>query len=198
MILSGRWVVLAVFTLLLGGCAQWPGFLHDEARGRQWVPTKAPDSFHLEGRVSVKSGEEAFSGGLFWQHTQETDTLLLKTPLGQGVAELSSSASGVSLKNAEGRQYFAQDAEMLLQQSIGMKLPVAGLTWWVVGHPRPGAGYEGETDGAGYLSLLQQDGWRIEFFRYAREGAFDVPHKLIARRGEALEIRLVVDAWELP
>jgi len=157
-----------------------------------------PDAFRLEGRISVKSGEDSFSGGLFWHHEKETDVLLLKTPLGQGVAELSSSGSGVSLKNAEGRQYFAQDAEALLQQAIGMKLPVAGLTWWALGHPRPGVGYEGEADAAGYLSSLQQDGWRIEFTRYGREGAFVVPHKLMARRGEALEIRMVVDTWEWP
>jgi outer membrane lipoprotein LolB len=187
---------------LLGGCAQWPGF-------RTAAPTYAlhlsnpPAAFRLEGRVSVRSGEENFSGGMSWRHDPQEENLLLRTPLGQGVAELRGTPEGVWLKDAEGRQYVAEDAETLVRQVVGMTLPIKGLTWWVVGHPRPGAHYVAEADPQGHLAVLWQDDWRIEFSRYdahadARRARIELPGKLVARRGDDLEIRLVVDQWELP
>lgn len=193
---------LAAALVLLAGCAQLPGFPPDSAPKRLAL-AKPPESFRLEGRVSVKSGEENFSGGMLWRHDRQEESLLLRTPLGQGVAELQGTASGVTLKDGEGRQYFAEDAEQLVRQVVGMTLPVRGLAWWVVGHPRPQSEYEAEADANGRLALLRQDDWRIEFSRYgsqadARGVQFLLPGKLVARRGEDLEIRLVVDAWELP
>lgn len=187
--------------LLLPGCAQLPGF-KPAPPARQLALAKPPESFRLEGRVSVKSGEENFSGGMSWRHRPTEETLLLRTPLGQGVAELHGTSAGVSLTDAEGRRYLADDAEQLVSQVVGMTLPMKGLTWWVVGHPRPGVPYTAEVDAAGRLALLRQDGWHIEFGRYAPQGvdgrpAFDLPGKLVARRGEDLEVRLVVDEWDL-
>lgn len=194
--------LLAVVLLLLHGCAQLPGFKPAEPPGKLAL-SKPPEAFRLEGRVSVKSGEENFSGGMQWRHERQEETLLLRTPLGQGVAELHNAAGKVSLKDAEGRLYVADDAETLVRQVVGMTLPIKGLAWWVVGHPRPNSRYVAEADKNGRLAVLKQDGWRIEFSRYgartdARRAEFFLPGRLIARRGEDLEIRLVVDEWELP
>lgn len=194
--------IFASALILLGGCAQLPGF-KPATPAKKLVLSKPPESFRLEGRVSVKSGEENFSGGMLWRHDRKEETLLLRTPLGQGVAELHGTVNGVSLKDAEGRQYVAEDAETLVRQVVGMTLPVKGLAWWVVGQPRPNSRYVAEADENGRLAVLKQDDWRIEFSRYgaqldARNAQFLLPGKLIARRGEDLEIRLVVDEWELP
>jgi outer membrane lipoprotein LolB len=192
----------AAILLLLHGCAQLPGFRADSAANTLRLG-KAPQSFQLEGRVSVKSSEENFSGGMLWNHDRQRENLLLRTPLGQGVAELQGSPGGVSLKDADGRLYQAEDAEQLVRQVVGMTLPMKGLAWWVVGHPRPNSRFSSEADERGRLSVLKQDGWRIEFSRYgthadARQANVELPGKLVARGGEDLEIRLVVDRWELP
>ncbi|HNQ04900.1 MAG TPA: lipoprotein insertase outer membrane protein LolB [Thiobacillaceae bacterium] len=187
--------------LLLSGCAQLPGFGSSSSPPLHLA--KPPESFRLQGRVSVKSGEENFSGGMSWLHRPREETLLLSTPLGQGVAELHATPQGVSLTDAKGHRYQADDAEQLVRQVVGMTLPVKGLTWWVVGHPRPGIPFAAEAGAEGRLAMLQQDGWRIEFSRYAAQAAadgsaLDLPGRLVARRGEDLEVRLVVDAWDLP
>lgn len=197
-----RFIPYLVWGFLLGGCAQLPGF-KTAAPANKLNLSKPPEAFRLEGRVSVKSGEENFSGGMLWRHDRREESLLLRTPLGQGVAELQGTPEGVSLKDAEGRQYVADDAETLVRQVVGMTLPIKGLTWWVVGHPRPGARYVAEADQQGRLAVLRQDDWRIEFSRYGthaapRRAQVALPGKLVARRGGELEIRLVVDQWELP
>ena len=194
--------MLAASLLFLGGCAQFPSF-KSASPANKLALSKPPESFRLEGRVSVKSGEESFSGGMLWRHGVKEETLLLRTPLGQGVAELRGTGAAVSLKDAEGRLYYADDAETLVRQVVGMTLPIKGLAWWVIGHPRPGARYLAEADEHGRLAVLRQDDWRIEFSRYTQygqtaQGKIPLPGKLIARRSDDLEIRLVVDEWELP
>lgn len=197
-----RAAALAAGVLLMGGCAQLPGF-ESKAPATRLNLAKPPEAFNLEGRVSVKSGEESFSGGMAWQHAPRQETLLLRTPLGQGVAELQGAEGRVTLKDSEGRLYQAEDAEVLVRQVVGMTLPIKGLAWWVVGHPRPGSRYLAEADERGRLAVLRQDDWRIEFSRYGPQPQasgrdVDLPGKLIARRGDDLEIRLVVDTWRLP
>lgn len=190
---------IAALILHLAGCAQWPGFAPAPVESRPVMHlSAAPEAFRLEGRVSVKAGEESFSGGLAWRRAKDGEELLLNTPLGQGVAELRGDAAGMTLTDAKGKQYRAPDADALVREALGLELPLKGLAWWVVGHPRPGAAYRAEADAAGRLGVLEQDDWHIEFSRYADQGKALLPGKLVARRGEQLEVRLVVDAWELP
>jgi outer membrane lipoprotein LolB len=188
---------IAALSLLAAGCAQLPGF-EPVPPAVSLALSPAPDKFRLEGRVSVKAGEESFSGGLTWRRDAETLDLLLSTPLGQGVAELRGDSGGVTLTDAKGQTHRAPDADALVHQALGLELPLRGLAWWVVGHPRPGAAFRAEPDEAGRLGVLEQDEWRIEFSRYVPTGKVMLPGKLVARRGEALEVRLVVDNWELP
>lgn len=178
---------------LLTACASRPPLPDVE-----FIPPTAPKSFHLEGRVSLKNEAQSFSGGMAWKHGPGGQELLLRTPLGQGVAELHGDAQGVVLRDSEGREHLAPDAEALVRQVLGVTLPLRGLARWVVAGVREDAPYQAEADAAGRLAVLNQDGWRIEFSRYSEVAGHALPGKLIARRADDLEIRLVVDQWELP
>jgi len=181
----------------MSGCSHWPGFKPEPPVVELRLPT-APAAFRLEGRVAVKAGEESFSGGLTWQRESAREELLLRTPLGQGIAELRGDAVGMELKDAKGRLFFATDADALVKKTLGLDLPLRGLAWWVVGLPRPGASYRATPDADGHLGTLEQDGWQIMFSRYELQQGQPLPGKLVARRDEALEVRVVVDTWELP
>jgi outer membrane lipoprotein LolB len=192
-----RGIVFAALLTTLAGCAGWPGF----ARKQAPVVLKLaplPPAFRVEGRVSVKTEDQSFSGGMVWRHGQSSEDLLLRSPLGQGVAELRGGPAGMELEDSEGHIHQAKNADDLIQQVLGMTLPIHGLTWWIVGYPSPDEPYRARPDDAGLLADLDQDGWHIEFSRYSRHGIYQVPGKLVASRGEDLAIRLVVDQWELP
>jgi len=199
---SCRWLAIKLVLGLLAlfgvsACSHWPGFKPESPAAEFRLPTP-PVAFRLEGRVAVKAGEEAFSGGLTWQRESARDELLFRSPLGQGVAELRGDAAGMELKDAQGRLYFATDADALVKKALGLELPLRGLAWWVVGLPRPGATYRATPDVDGHLGELEQDGWQILFSRYDLQHGQPLPGKLVARRDEALEVRVVVDTWELP
>jgi outer membrane lipoprotein LolB len=184
-------------SLLLAGCTQLQKVSTPSAASKLRLHA-APAAFVLDGRISVKAGEESFSGGMQWRRNVSQETLLLRTPLGQGVAELRRTAAGMELKNAEGRIFVAADADALARQALGVEMPVRGLTWWVVGLPQPNTPYQAIADKDGHLGELRQDGWHILFSRYAEHGGQPLPGRLVARRGDDLEVRLVADAWELP
>jgi outer membrane lipoprotein LolB len=181
---------------LLAGCAQLAG--PPPARAVPIAAGEAPPPFRLAGRVSVKSAEQSFSGGLRWAHEDAADEILLNSPLGQGVAELRRRGGRVTLTDAEGRQREADSGEALLEAALGVSLPLEGLVYWLHARPRPGGAYNLEEDASGRVTRMEQDGWRIEYDRYQPRGDRWQPGRIFAQRGEGLEFRLVVDTWETP
>lgn len=155
-------------------------------------------SFHLEGRISIKTESQSFSGGIDWSHRGTQDEILLSTPLGQGVAQLRASAGGVTLIDNEGGRYQAADVETLLHDRLGFQLPVRGLHHWLDARPRPESSHSLEIGPDGRVAALLQDGWRIHYGRYSQQGDRWLPGKLFGQHGETLEFRLVVDRWDLP
>ncbi len=178
---------LLLLPLLLWGCAS------DTVKTVQRAA--APDApFVLNGRVAVRHDGERSSAGLRWRHYAGEDEILLLAPLGQTVARIRRDAQGVALE-ASGKTYMARDAETLTQQVLGWELPLAGLSRWVVGLPSAGSVAEIGHNADGQISALHQDGWDIEYSRYATSAADSLPMRLVLRR-ERLEILLLVDEWE--
>lgn len=172
--------------VLLAACAPLPP-----------QPPASPQlaAYRMEGRLSVRSAEQSFSGGIVWQRLGAQQEILLRSPLGQGIAEMRLGPSGASLTDSAGQVHQAVDGEALLQQAIGVALPLSGLGYWLRGQPDPARPFMGVADGQGGWAVLEQDGWRIEYGASAGGG---LPSRLVARHGELLEIRLVVDAWQTP
>lgn len=152
------------------------------------------ERFELAGRVAVKHDGQGFSGGVRWQHAPAGDLLWFTSPLGQSVARLTRDADGVTLVDSQDRSYRAPDAETLTRETLGWQLPLAGLRYWVVGRPSPVGVPTARFDGGGRLVDLVQDGWQVEFLRYAPDSG--LPSRLNLRYGN-LEIKLVVDTWTL-
>lgn len=180
---------------LLAGCAQYTALTRPVAAT---PPATIPERFHLQGRLSVKTAEQAYSGGITWVHEPLRDEILVRSPLGQGLAELRRDPQGISLVDAEGNQYQAASEEALLEQTLGLRLPINGLVHWLTALPRPDVPYRLEHGEHGQVTRLEQDGWRLEYGRYREVEGRLMPGRLFARRDETWEFRLVVDQWNLP
>ena len=171
---------------LMAGCATMPPPLPADA-----VPSLSAN-WTLQGRIGVQAGEQSLSGQIHWQHSVETDEVLLTSPLGQGVARIVRDADGVALEVPNQPTRRAPDAESLTREALGYTLPVAGLAWWVQARPDPGSPFEATRDAAGRLAQLNQHGWVIDYLQYAADGR---PRRLAVAR-EGLQIRLVADSWQ--
>lgn len=168
---------LAAAALLLSACATPPVALQDI-------------QFELAGRLAARYRNEAFTGNLSWRHARDGDELLISTPLGQGVARIVRQNKVVTLTTADGEQS-AADAETLTEQTLGFRLPLAGLADWVRGRPSPGTPAQPEHGGDGKLARLHQAGWNIEYQDYA--GALPSRMRLTY---PGIELRLAISEWK--
>ena len=180
-----RAVGLLFAALLLGACAALPESPGAAAR------RDALDDFSLEGRFSLRHEDKNYSGRLSWRHSGADNELLLASPFGQGVAQITTSERGAQLTMSDGQVHTAADSEALTRQVLGYPLPLARLTDWVRGR---GASGDFEFDGSGRPQRLRHDDWRIDY-EYDSDDAQALPSRLVARRDDGLELRLRIDEW---
>ena len=154
--------------------------------------------FTLEGRLSLRARDEAVSGGLRWSRQGMRDHMLVTTPMGGAVAEITRVGEHIEVVDHKGQRTVTESGLSGLDQVLGFKLPLDHLSWWLAGTGREGEVSRREYNSEGRLAHLEQDGWKIDFQRYQPVADRFLPGKLVARRGEDLELRLVVDQWTLP
>lgn len=186
-----RWLLLPAFALL-GGCALLPSAPAPAAR-----PAQAESSpFALNGRIAVRYDGSHHSAGLRWTHTAQSDEILLLAPLGQTAARVYRDAQGATLDDG-GKHYQASDVETLMQQVLGWHLPLRGLHHWVLGLAEPDSPAQIERNGNGQIAMLRQNGWEAQYQHYPDSKPDSLPARLQLSR-EELQVRLLIDTWELP
>ncbi|MBI5786502.1 MAG: outer membrane lipoprotein LolB [Rhodocyclales bacterium] len=156
---------------MLAGCAPLPAG-HAIHRTPQVLT-----EFELDGRIVVRESQSRHYANISWRHDARHDEILLKTPLGQGVAELSRDSRGARLVTAERKEYVADDWEGLSEQVFGARLPLDDLPLWLSGRAPPRA-----------------SGWRVDYLEYQSDAADALPVLIEARRGD-IELRLKVSEW---
>ena len=187
---GARWRLAhaVVAALMLAACAGAPPL----APARAPVPGDAP--FAIDGRLSARRGSDAVTANFTWRHASPRDDLVVTTPLGQAVAEITGDAleQRVEMRTPDGRREDAADWATLTGRAIGFPLPIAGLAAWIQGVPHAGAPHSIELDGAGRPAVLRQDGWEI-VYGYADDTG-RAPNRLRLAYPD-LEVRIVVDRW---
>lgn len=184
----GRLVAsLVAAALLIGGCAVMPSATTSPPPARTTL-----DAFSLEGRFSLRHENRNYSGRLSWRHSGDLNTVLLSSPFGQGMAEISTDEHGASLTTSDGKHDTAVDAETLTQRVLGYPLPLTALTDWIRG--RDDAPGITERDTHGRPLRLAHEGWRLEY-GYESEDPQVPPKRIFAERTGGLELRLTIDEW---
>ncbi len=187
-----------VWLLLVGGCALQPPIrpAADIAVHTDHLKQLANiQSFHLQGRLAVNTNGKGYSGSMAWQHQTNIDTIDVFTPLGSKIAHIERTDVQVTLTNAKGEQINAQDAESLTEKALGWRLPLKGLSDWALGRPTQAPITQQQWDAFGKLTLLEQQGWKIEYLEYQDKMAVPLPQKITLRR-ENILLKLVVEQWQ--
>ena len=189
-----RFLVLA--SLLLTACASVPPpTATPSAALPKAVETHLPtvlQSFSMQGRVSVQYDEQSLSGQINWKALPEQDEVLLSSPLGQGLARIYRNSFGVILSRPGEPDIEAENVETLTRKALGFRLPLSGLRYWIQANPDPAGLSELSVSRAGVVERITQDGWKIDYLQYNESR----PRKIHVTR-EGLEIRLVIDSWQM-
>lgn len=154
-------------------------------------------NWQLDGRISLITDNEAWSGQLYWQQNAAADYFIqFSAPSGQGAMQLLGSDENVELRMANGKTYQAKDADTLLRQETNWELPIDSLWYWVRGLPNPELPVKTTLDPQGLIQDLQQNDWHIQYKNYQQYDAFYFPRKIVIQH-EDMKVRLIVTQWKV-
>ena len=169
---------MSLAALLLTGCAEFP-----PVSDLPLALGPPLQRLTAEGRISLRQGERRDHVRFRWEHTPERDVVLLMSPLGQGVAELTRDARGARLTQPNQAVIAADSLPQLAQRVFGAPLPLEAMTDWLRG-ARPALSGDVE-------------GWRVMIsdtsaFRQSRLV------RVMEVSREDVDFKLVVDDWDVP
>jgi outer membrane lipoprotein LolB len=197
-----RGSLVALLALLLCGlsaCAVLPEVERDEAvadaafaeRGARLA---AVTEWRFAGRLALELPGESWTGQLSWRSQANGQIIDLSGPMGRGGGRLFIDGDAAVLLTRDGERFEAADPDTLLARIAGRDLPVSGLSYWVRGMARPGAGFAPRVDPSGQPSRLIQDGWEIIYGDFEPMAPVAMPRAIELRRDDVL-LRLAIDRW---
>ncbi len=191
--------VIAASLLLLAGCATTPEppVAYDSIDDRQRV-LAALEVWSAAGRIALSSPSEGFSAAMDWRQVRSDYDVELTALLGQRALRVTQQGAQAMLE-ARGRPgVMGNNAEQLLLNELGVRVPLAQMAFWIKG--LPGSLGQPGYDDAGRLQKLayiDADGteWVADFKRYKRVGELELP-ALIDIKGQDYSIRLLIKDWK--
>ena len=185
--------------LLLAGCAttQRRGDPADlRAQQQREARLAALDEWSLTGRIAVFDGDDNGSGRIDWRQSGDDFEIVFSAPVSRQSWRLSGGRDGALLEGLEGGPRRAASAEMLLEREAGWSIPLRKLRAWARGMRGTPAAQIAFGD-EGLPSILQEDGWTVEYRDWHTGGEPPLPRRVFAQSGER-RVRLVVEHWSSP
>lgn len=176
--------------------------------GCQTTPQKTggvPQEKHLyrighweaEGKIAIQMADDRESASFKWTQDKADYTVYLFGPFGQGTTWLRRTSRGVILESAKTGTHKASSAETLMEDVLGWQVPVSNLQFWLRGLPAKKPKPDSlERDPAGFVSLLQQEGWQVAYSRHEHVNGWWLPTRIRAER-EDLKLTVVIKRWRL-
>jgi len=196
----GWTITLLILILLLSGCATPPSPVPEAANAWAARQTRLAQlaTWQVEGRIGVISGQQGWHATFQWMQQEPNYRIDLIGPLGQGRVVIAHNGQEVRIQTQNGQSWTAPDPDDLLEQTLGVRLPINGLRYWVRGLPAPEPTPVLQTDRNGRLTRLEQNGWIIEYLIYAPTSIpnLDLPERVIAQHQD-LSVKLIMNQWTL-
>lgn len=193
-------VALTLLIVLLAGCAATPERKPVMPAAQAWRLHRralgALQTWTVSGRIAIQTPSEAWNASIYWSQTPAHYRISVVGPLGSGSFRLDGDALGVVLQTPKDGAYSARDPDTLMEDVLGLRMPVSGLRYWILGLPAPGPTPSSVLDVYGRLAHLHQDGWQIDYKRYRQVHGLDLPDKVFLSN-DHYGLRLVVSEWLL-
>lgn len=153
-------------------------------------------SWDISGAMAARSKSKAWSASINWlQQGAGSYQIRLFGPLGSGTVMIQKQGGRITFRDGA-KSSSSSNADQLLMQQTGVRLPVSSLYYWVRGIPAPGAVQSAKKDKSQHLQLLRQSGYTIEYTGYTRVANIDLPSQ-IRLQGNGIFIKLVIKRWKI-
>lgn len=187
-------LALPALALFLAGCMSIPPAqeFSDSGQASVYQPY-----FELSGRISVRQGQRGDFGQLRWTRAKDTQKIVLLSPLGQTVAEISQSDDQPAVLRIGSERRTAASFEALAHEALGASVPIGDIAYWIQGltDTQSGEASIGQNDVAGRPQRLSHAGWEIHIEGYRRLGEATIASRLTAVKDDSV-IKIVIDEWK--
>jgi outer membrane lipoprotein LolB len=168
----------------------------DKSEKRLTSSGPLPSSWELSGAMAARSKNKAWSASVNWmQRGTSNYQIRLFGPLGSGTVLIARQGGAISYRDGP-KSATSNNADELLKQQTGVRLPVADLYYWVRGVPAPGAIQSAQRDQGNHLVVLRQAGYTIEYLGYSMVGKTALPNH-IRLTGNGVFIKMVIKRWRI-
>lgn len=158
---------------------------------------RALNKWSIRGRVSIVTGDDGWNGSIRWKQVDSNFDIRIVGPLGQGAIWLQGSPGFVELRSSKNKKSItATDAESLLYQQMGWKIPVSGMRYWVLGLFGPGQTESIKYNKQGLPAEFVQSGWTIRLLRYRKVAGQQMPVKIFLNNNR-FRVKMIVKLWKL-
>ncbi len=154
------------------------------------------DNWAIKGRTAITQDKEGWNAGITWSENQGKYEMHLTGPFAQGGVKLKGDKQRVVLALDNGSKVSAATPEALLQEHLGVRMPVSALRDWVRGLPDKKQKVDAmELDIEGRITYLKQKDWEIEILRYVPFEGYFMPAKVFIKHPD-INLRLVIRNWD--
>jgi len=193
---------LLLSLLILTGCTSLSPSSQPPSEFEQWEQHKAHLSelknWQMDSRIFIQTKEDGFSSSIRWIQQDQSYQLHFSAPFSQGIYHLTGDPEKVSIHLPDNTEQSARDPETLMKKTLGFRLPVSGLSYWLRGLPYPDEPDRNIIlDRNERLSELKQAGWNIRISRYIHKNGYYLPTKL-KMENRHLKMKMVVNKWIIP
>ena len=196
---AGMGLVAGVLCILLAACAPAP--LRPRVQGdeslqaaRESMLAKQP-AWSFTGRLAISTAGNAGNTRVEWKQDGANFDIKLSAPITGQSWRLRQAGGAVSLEGLEGGTRQGSDAEAMLQEATGWRIPLSAMASWVRGARSQGAS-DLDFDPSGLPASLRQAGWAVEY-RGWTDAAMPLPIRVFATQPDA-SVRLVIERWSEP
>lgn len=199
--IRGRWLLPVLLLAVVAGCVRAPVRTAADApllaaqAAREAALADDPD-WSFVGRLAVDAKGDGGSGRIEWHQRGEDYTIRLSAPVTRRSWTLVRTGQDVVLSGLEGGERRGADAEAMLEEATGWRIPLRALAAWARGGRAPGPAHI-EFGQAGLPALIGQHGWQVDY-REWDDAQPPRPRRVFASQGEDASVRLVVEAWGEP
>lgn len=195
-------LLAALLPILLAACVTAPrvriagdaALLKAQAQREHQLATA--DHWTLQGRLGVSNGKDGGSGSFRWTQDGQRYEFVLRGPAISGVDfRLSGGPDGALLEGLRSGPLRGPDAETLMRKALGWEVPLRDLRAWVLGL-RADSGPVQLSFGQERLpSLLQQDGWSVDYREWDLSRQPPMPKKVYAGKSP-YKVKLSIESWQ--
>jgi outer membrane lipoprotein LolB len=118
------------------------------------------------------------------------EVIKLSGPLGQGAVLIQLNTEGVTIDRGGGDVKTSADPEALINQEIGLFVPVTSLRYWVVGVP------EKSKEATKIENGFEQMGWRNQYKAMQSVKNYLLPRNMTVAN-ETVKLKLFIDQWSI-